>query len=211
MRKLISIFPLVVFLICVTAEVRADTCNGFSLNLVSNCSFETGDFTGWKGSSVTDLNSGVNNLSPYVGIYEAYLGTIESPDFLTQTLTTTPGAMYLIEFALKNDTSAHPSLGYNNFFQVRFDAILFAEDEVDAGGYTLYSFSGTAASVSTDLTFLSNNDAGRFDLDSVSVVAVTSATSATPEPSCWVLLGTGLLGIVGMLRRPRSSQKVSAC
>ncbi len=194
MRKLIGAFPLALILFCAVAQVRADTCNGFSNNLVSNCSFETGTFSGWTGTATTAPNSGVDTLSPYVGSYEVYLGSVASTVALTQTLATTAGGSYLIEFALMNDTS--PSTGYTNSFSLQFGgATLFTESAVNAGGYTLYSYMGTAGSGSSNLSFVSRNDGGSFDLDSVSVVGVT------PEPSSWILLATGGAAMGGALRR----------
>ena len=117
MSKLIDILPVaVVFLCSGVVQARADTCNGFSTNLVSNCSFESGAFSGWTCTATTSLNSGVDNLSPYAGNCEAYLGSVGSSVALTQTLATIVGGSYLIEFALMNDTS--PSAGYTNSFSL---------------------------------------------------------------------------------------------
>lgn len=195
MRKLIATLSAAVLLLSGAAYSRADTCNGFTSNLVTNCSFESGSFSGWTGSATTDLNSGVDTLVPYAGKFEAYLGVVGGTAALTQTVVTTASNSYLIRFALLNDTS--PSLGYLNSFSVLFGGnVLFSESAVLAGGYTLYTFTGAATSSSTALSFVSRNDGGYFDLDSVSVT-----TAPTPEPGSWMLLGTGLLGGAGVLRR----------
>ena len=34
------------------------------------------------------------------------------------------------------------------------------------------------------------------------MIAITAATAVTPEPSAFMLLGTGLLGFSGLMRRP---------
>lgn len=197
MRKLIGTLSAAVLLLSGAANSRADTCNGFANNLVSNCSFESGTFSGWTGTSTTNLTSGVDTLAPYAGNFEAYLGSVAATTTLTQSLTTTAASnLYLIEFALMNDTS--PSTGYTNSFSLLFGGnTLFSESAVVEGGYTLYSFLGPTTSSSTSLSFVSRNDGGAFDLDSVSVTAAAS----TPEPSGWLLLGTGLLGGVTAFRK----------
>ena len=200
MRRLHRFFYLAALLILgTTTQAHADTCNGFANNLVSNCGFETGSFAGWSGTSTLDLNSGVDSLAPYSGTYEAYLGSVRTPTTLSQVLSTVAGSTYLIEFALMNDTS--PSTGYTNSFSAMFGAnSIFAESAVIAGGYTLYSFSGLATSASTALSFTSRNDGGAFDLDSVSVTGLNIPVSATPEPSSWLLFGTGMIGCAGVVR-----------
>ena len=205
MRKLI--LPCSLFLVALSGALaaKAEVCNGVANNLVSNCGFETGDFTGWTGTTTTDLFSGVDNgnthaigTTPYEGNFEAFLGSTGPSTTLSQTLATTAGGTYNIEFALLNDTTQlNP---YTNSFSVMFDgATLFSETDVAADAYTLYSFSGTATSASTTLSFTSRNDQGDFDLDSVS--AASTSSSVTPEPSSFLLLGTGLLGGMGVLRR----------
>ena len=208
MRKLMGTFAAAVLLLCGAAQGRADTCNGFTNNLVSNCSFESGSLSGWSGTATTagPNYAGVDTgdpfttvKTPYVGTYEAYLGNPSTTVALTQTLATIASGSYLVEFALLNDTS--PSLGYLNSFAVMFGGnTLFSTSAVVAGGYTLYSAMGTATSPSTALSFVSRNDGGYFELDSVSVTPVT-AVAATPEPGSWMLLGTGLLGVAGAVRR----------
>lgn len=194
-----------------SASVAGAQCNGVANNLVKNCGFESGDFTSWTGSATvgTDYSyvgpiDGVNQSAPYEGSFEAFLGTEGANGTLTQMIATSIGTKYQIEFALANDLSSGP--GYLNKLLVSFgDASLFSESNVTESGFTLYSLTAIATASSSALTFTERNDSGYFDLDSISVAASSAPSSVTPEPSSLLLLGTGLLGAVGMVRRRLSA------
>ena len=160
MRKLIGTLSLIVTGLFTSQIAKADACNGFSTarNLVTNCSFETGTFSGWSGTSTTDSNSGVDTFAPYAGSYEAFLGGAGAPFTLSQTLNTTAGSLYSVIFAVMNDTT--PSTGYLNSFQALFGSTtLLSESAVLAGGYIVYNYTGIATGSSTTLSFVSRNDA----------------------------------------------------
>jgi hypothetical protein len=205
MRKSISILAILFVGLLGTKWAKADTCNGVSptANLVINCNFGTGNFTGWSGTSTTDflsgVTSGVNQGFPATfnnEAFEAFLGSDQIDDTLTQDLTTVAGQSYVIQFALMNDTTPFAPLTSdpNNFMLSFGGDTLFTETNTPADNYMLYTFTGTATSDLTPLTFTSENSAGDFELDSVSV-------SPTPEPSALLFLGTGLAALAVVARR----------
>jgi len=208
MRKSISILALFFVGLLGGQWAKADSCNGVSAanNLIQNCAFSSGDFTSWSGSAtsspydnVTVFDGAAANPNPYVGLYEADLGDFDSTGTLSQTFATIAGDTYNIEFALQNDTSAGG--GYNNSFEAEFGSdVLSSVTEAPAGtGWTLETYIGVLATgSSTTLTFTDENDAGYWDLDSVSVAATPAAT---PEPSSFLLLGSGILALAGAARR----------
>ena len=166
-------------------------------NLVTNPGFETGNFTGWALSGDTTF-TGVDRFSPHSGSFGAFLGTsIPDPNFpitfpptgsITQTLATTVGVSYDIEFWL--NTAVKP-----NFLSVSFDGIVLdsltnitTSPSILPPVYTLFSHTAVASSASTDLVFTFRHDPWGWDLDDVSVEPAT----AVPEPGSLPLVVAGL-------------------
>src|SRR5262245_46093102 len=88
-----------------------------AVNLIVNGGFETGDFTGWTLSRNTTL-FGVDH-DAHSGNWAAFFGAVGSPTYLMQqTITTTPGATYTLDFWLKNDSG--PSGANSVIFTAQF-------------------------------------------------------------------------------------------
>jgi len=148
------------------------------INIVSNGGFETGDFSGWTllendGSVFVDDGYNLGN-PPHSGNYVANFGTEGALDYISQTLTTTPGTTYLLSFWLDSPDGATP-----NELQVSWDGnTVFDETDIPAIGWTNIQLLVTAAETSTVLKFGGQDDPGYLGLDDVSVVSTTAAPPA---------------------------------
>lgn len=172
-------------------------CDAIAGNLVSNCGFETGDFSDWTlsgNTSFTVVASNIDGFLPNSGDFFAALGPFGSDGFLSQILTTVPGQEYTLSWYLGSDGQTP------NDFDAEIDGVtLFSQVDLPStgGSYVPYSETFTAAGSSTLLTFSFRNDFGFLALDDVSAVVV-----AVPEPASIGLL-MAALGAVGWRLRKR--------
>ena len=210
-------------LACLTAmlalpvSMRAD-------NLVLNGNFSTGDFSNWQQTLTSADNTGLNvfndsNLGIYFagfGAVNGVLGDISTYDGISQTLNTIAGSQYTLSFSMMNEAITPPAppcdgncssssdvalftpnagASTNYDFVVFWDGLDVPLDEINPGNgaWTTYSYTVTATG-NDQLSFYGFNTPASDDLTNVDV-------EATPEPSSFLLLGTGLLGMALALRQ----------
>jgi hypothetical protein len=199
-----------------------DACASTAGNLLANCGFETGDFSGWTDVDKSNY-SGVDNHNPQSGSYAANLGAVGSSGKLSQTVTDVVGSYYALTFDLENeiavDANGNPYPGTNSFSasQVNDLGVTFvltsAKNIAESSTYSQYEvyFFGTGTDT---ILFTYLNTPSYFDLDDITLVdppapgtseddlvADPMDTPSVPEPSSLVLMGTGVMALAGVARR----------
>jgi len=188
--------PLVVVALAVALLFSAPKT--FAQNLLTNGSFESGDFTGWStGGNFEDTEVVTGPFYVYTGAQDgnfyAVAGPVGSPGTIGQSFTDTAGASYTFSFYMASvgDDPSHFTAFWNN------TPVLDMSDPNNGGVWTLYSFNETGTGHDS-ITFAFQDDPAYIALDNVSV---TPAGGSTPEPSSILLLGTGILGLGSVARR----------
>ena len=185
-------------LLAITAAAALSFAHPASANLITNPGFETGDFTGWTHTAVGNAVVGTfAGISPHSGNFQATFG--DAPASLAQSVATTPGASYTINFFLALAQSSG-----TNSFSVSWGGVTIPGSVLTNQGnfgYTEYTFNVTALTASTALQFdfVVVGLQGQWFLDDVSVnpagVGVPDAGSTLP------LLGFASLGLVALRRK----------
>ncbi len=197
----------------VLLAVAAQLAVAAPINLVQNGDFEIpvagpGSVPGW---SYTGGDSYFGVDADYIGSPLArpglvfYDGAAVNTGFLSQSIATTAGATYRLEFDLQRFNTS--GMADDNLASFDFGAApVFSQ--LDTGGdWTHYIINGLVAGpgASTLLTFSSVNAFDFTQLDNVSVVLVDGDTPISiPEPRTPAVLAAGLAAyMLARRRRPR--------
>jgi hypothetical protein len=127
---------------CAIAPVTAfahPSCSSVPGNLVVNCGFETGDFSGWDVAWPPEVDpfTNVGPGFPHSGSYAADLGAVPGENSVSQTIEgTVPGNFYEVSFWLSNDDFAIP----NEFHAQWNGQQIFAVTNMLGLPYTRFSF-----------------------------------------------------------------------
>lgn len=169
----------------------------YAQNLVANGSFETGDLSGWGGDQ-----TGISVVSGpfYVysgaqdGQFYAVFGAVGSDGSISQTISDMAGGQYTFSFWF-NAVGDNPS-----DFIVSWDGtqLLSLTNPTTGGVWTQYSYQVTGTGSDT-ITFAGRDDPAWMALDNVSLTQ--NSTGTIPEPSSFILMGSGILALGGIARR----------
>jgi len=166
-------------------------------NLLTNGSFQTGDFTGWTQGGNEGATGVCNGCVGYTGEdadgFFAFLGPVGSDGTLSQSFSDVSGDSYVFSFWYNNNNGGTPE-----DFSAYWDGtqLLSIIDSPNTDGWVNYTFTETGTGTDT-VQFDARNDPSYDALDNASVAGV----SPIPEPSSFLLMGSGLLGLAGAVRR----------
>jgi hypothetical protein len=190
--KILLVIAAMTFLLCAPMA--------FGQNLLTNGGFETGDFTGWTtGGNFEDTEVVSGAFYEYTGAQEgsfyAALGPVGTAGTLSQSFTDTAGQLYTFSFWLASVGDSPSSFSASFDGQVELNLT----NPNTGANWTQFSFTATGTG-NDNISFSFRDDPGYIALDNVSVVA-QSGTGTVPEPSSLLLMGSGGLGLLGVVRR----------
>jgi len=168
-------------------------------NLVANGGFENGDFTGWTlggNTGFTGVSGNFDGVAPNSGSYQAYFGAVGSTGYITQTISTTPGGSYSLDFWIANfgGTPSYVNALWNDV-QVISTPILPLVNS-SSFPYTEYTSTVTATTTTSSIELVFQQNPSYFLLDDVSVTPVPEASSCLAGALLLIPLGMSALRIL---------------
>lgn len=178
--------------------------------IVSNGGFESGN-AGWtfhandcsgtvgnpnSGPSYTGTTTATGTYArPRSGASDLWLGAAGCTPGVSQSLSTVSGQSYSLSFWTKVNAAL---TSVPNKLTVSFNSstLLSAQMADTTWQHMVFRVTGTG---DDQLLFAANNIYGGTEIDDISMTRVVT----TPEPHPTVLLATGLLGLIPVLRRKR--------
>ena len=186
-------------LVVVAVAVLAFTVSApmtFAQNLVQNGSFESGDFTNWNVNGLELVVSGPFSAynAAQDGSWYSVWGNIGSDGTISQSFADTAGQHYDFSFwmASVGDSPSHFAAFWDG------TALLDQSDPSTGGAWQQFSFDVVGTGNDT-ITFAGQDDPAWIALDNVSVTP--QGGTSVPEPSSLLLMGSGVLGLAGVIRR----------
>ena len=190
------------------ASLVAATPAALSAQVVNNGGFESGN-AGWTfaandcsnaagnptaGPSYTGTTTaGGTYARPRAGAYDLWMGAAGCTPSVSQALTTVAGQTYSLGFWAKVNGALN---NVPNHLTVTFNSSTLLNQQMSDTTWRHLVFNVTALG-RDQLVFAASNIYGGTEIDEVSLTHV----AATPEPRTPVLLATGLLGLIPVLRR----------
>jgi len=201
-KLILRAFSLAIFAILLSGDA-------FATNLITDPDFNTGSdwvFTNQPASGFGAVGS-PSDPAGYVNCFQAPTTNCGLPNSasISQTIETNVGDNYDVSFWLaENDAASIDSGGYLSASFGGITGFMATDTTGIEYSWTTETFDVTATTTSSTFTLASQDIGGTFFLDDVSVTDLGPAAT-TPEPSSLVLLGSGLAGLIGLLRRKRNA------
>jgi hypothetical protein len=202
------------FLIGAVILAAGSSVTAQASNLLTNGSFETGDFTDWvfTGDTVNNfttvvLSSGnaYKGQVPPDGAYYVGVGDLVATNAsLSQTFSDTPGELLTISGYISGDGFG-PSVVTFNFNGNTIFALGSPTGSVPDQPYTKYTVTATATGSDTFSVGFGDGPS-QLALDNFSV----SPVSGVPEPGTWALLLIGFAGLSLLRYRKRNAGEIAA-
>jgi uncharacterized repeat protein (TIGR03803 family) len=163
---------------------------------ILNGGFETGTFENWtRTGGVSGVGPGVNGA--HSGTYGARLQTQGSAGFLSQTLTTTPGAVYVISFWSEYSNPRAKATNSNELQLLWNGAVILDKTNLTSFPWTNIQVTATATATTTVVQFGYRSDGVPIALDDVTVSPVTQLGIAGITLSGANLVLNGMGGVSG--------------